>query len=32
MDKENYEIYTKLQNEIKRAGEKMDDIYSKLYA
>ena len=32
MDKENYEIYTKLQNEIKRAVEKMDDIYSKLYA
>ena len=32
MDKENYEIYTKLQNEIKRAVEKMDDMYSKLYA
>lgn len=31
MDKENYEIYAKLQNEIKEAVKKMDEIYSKLY-
>ena len=32
MDKEYYEIYTKLQSDIKEAVKKMDTIYSTLYA
>lgn len=32
INKENYKIYTELQSEIKEAVEKMEEIYSKLYA
>ena len=31
MDKEDYKIYTELQNDIKKAVKKMEEIYSQLY-
>lgn len=31
MDKEDYKIYTELQNDIKKATKKMEEIYSQLY-